>query len=132
MNKKNSRLFTTMLLIDFLLVTISFLSILFIKYGDLDPRRYGISLPLTLVTWTLISLIYSDLYEYQHNSAKNIFKNHLLHACLFMGAFSFLILALNLKLHSRFILFGTIVPFVVLRYLGFFIIIKIFSNRKPG
>jgi putative colanic acid biosynthesis UDP-glucose lipid carrier transferase len=48
-----------------------------------------------------------------------------------MGAFSFLILALNLKLHSRFILFGTIVPFVVLRYLGFFIIIKIFSNRKP-
>jgi len=124
MFKKEWELTSLFLVYDLVLITVSFLAILQLKFGMLDADRYFLVLPVILVSWLIVVVFVANENFVFRDSMIDRFKGQLFDFFLFAGIVSFTLLLFELKLYSRLIVFGTILSFFVLRSIGYILLYK--------
>ncbi|MCF8461746.1 MAG: undecaprenyl-phosphate glucose phosphotransferase [Flavobacteriales bacterium] len=124
MFKKEWELTSFFLVYDLVLITISFIGIMQLKFGMLDVNRYYLVLPVILISWLIVVVFAANQNFVFRDSLVDRFKGQLFDFFLFAGVVSFTLLLLELQLYSRFIVFGTILTFFVLRSLGYLVLYR--------
>lgn len=133
MIKRDSRLASFFLVYDIVLIAISFLLSIYVKYQALDAGRYYLVLPIIVLSWVLVKLAFTNENYYFRDSIIRRFRDQFLDFLLFTGVVSFSLLALDLKLYSRLVVFGTILGFFLFRNLGYLILYQyLILMRKKG
>jgi len=133
MLKRDSKLASFFLGYDIVLIAISFLLSIYVKYDGLEAGRYFLVLPLIIINWVLVKVIITHDNYYFRDSILLRLKSQFPDFLLFAGVVSFSLLALDLKLYSRLVVFGTILGFFLFRNLGYLIIYQYLGwMRRKG
>jgi Undecaprenyl-phosphate glucose phosphotransferase len=122
MFKRDSGLLLIFLIYDVILIAVAFGVAILIKYNELDPGKYLSVLPIIVVSWLLIVVLFSEENFYFRDTLIQRLKVEFQDFLLFTGMVSFVVLAMELKLYSRLVLFGTIFGFFVLRNIGYIVV----------
>lgn len=133
MNERNTRLVWMYLMYDISIITISFLGSIYLKYNSFEAGKYVIVLPLIVFIWVIVVLRFTSQNYYLRDGLYRHFKGQIFDFLIFTGIVSTLVLALDLKLYSRLVLFGTILFFFVLRNVGLMLMYRyLVSMRSKG
>ncbi|MBL4587142.1 MAG: hypothetical protein JKX84_08825, partial [Flavobacteriales bacterium] len=130
MNERSTRLVWIFLLYDVVIVTISFLGSIYLKYDSFEPGKYILVLPLIILIWVVQRLAFSSHNNYFREGLVQRILNQILSFMIFVGIVSTLVLVLDLKLYSRMVLFGTILFFFILRSVGFVLIYRYLAHMR--
>lgn len=124
MLNRHSRLLILFLIYDIVMIAAAFLLSMYIKYKTLETDKYYLVLPVIVVCWVIVVLIFTEENFLFRESFYERLKNEFLDFLLFTGIVSFTLLILELNLYSRIIVFGTIGGFFVLRNIGYMLLYR--------
>jgi len=130
MLNKDSRLLLLFLLYDIVLISCAFVLSAYIKFDGFDWRGYYVVLPIIVISWVGVVVIFSDENFQFRNTFSQRLKGEFLEFLLFTGIVSFALLALDLKLYSRLMVFGTILGFFFMRNLGYLILYQYLRMKR--
>ncbi len=122
MLNRHSRLLILFLTYDIVMIAVSFLLSMYIKYQTLETDKYYLVLPIIVVSWVLVVIMFTEENFLFRESFFERVKNELLDFLLFAGIVSFTLLFLELNLYSRIMVFGTIGGFFILRNVGYLLL----------
>lgn len=132
MKVKKQRIIFAYVLMELLLLNVSFFAVSLFKYGI--PYREGY-LPFILIynfSWLVIVLINGsqDLYM-RHTMTKRI-KDQLITSIMFLGISSPFLLLFEIDHYSRTMIFGTVILFFAFDFLAFLMANKFISSTTYG
>lgn len=133
MNSRSQNIILVYYLLDLVMLTVSFFTVLQFKY-EVRPPEYILSVYVTLlVTWFIILLVNDSERLFLREKLWKRLRMQLMNFLIFIGLVSSVIFALKLGYFSRLQTYGTIGLFFILKTIGFYVVfLWLAQRRKKG